>query len=182
MVQLQNNKFIVNWRQGDSDADYPRYESFVRPLFERNWKRFADFLASEGLGSPDVIQCEATYVNHLPQGDGWDSLGDWSNVFRPLSAMCVHEFLPSVETGKFNFNYLLPDRCGRLRIVANFAIRNQDAKPIINLQLSARGKPDSSQEDDIMRWLDLGREWIVRGFTDLTTDAMHQIWGREDRQ
>lgn len=182
LLQLQSNRFIVNWRRGESDAEYPRYEAFVRPLFERNWSRFSEFLSSEGIESPDVIQCEVTYVNHLLQGEGWDSLGDWSNVFRPLSGMQVHEFLPSIETGKFNFNYAMPKQSGRLRVNADSAIRDRDAKPIINFQLSARGKPASSSRADILSWLDLGREWIVRGFTDLTTDAMHRIWQREDRE
>jgi len=30
-----------------------------------------------------------------------------------------------------------------------------------------------------MEWFDLGHEWIVKGFTDFTTEHMHEIWGRK---
>ena len=37
----------------------------------------------------------------------------------------------------------------------------------------------SSKTEDVFNWLDLGRKWIVQGFTDFTTDEMHREWGLE---
>jgi hypothetical protein len=59
------------------------------------------------------------------------------------------------------------------------AIRRTDAKEILQLNLTARGKPESSTLQHLLDWLDLGHEWIVNGFTDFTTKAMHDHWGKQ---
>jgi hypothetical protein len=53
------------------------------------------------------------------------------------------------------------------------AIRKQDAKEIVRLNLTARGKPVSSTPADILDWFDMGHVWIVQGFTDFTTTKIH---------
>ncbi len=179
LIQLQRNRFLHNWRKGDSDVEYPRYEKTILPSFQQHWSRYLEFLDAEGLDSPNVIQCEVTYVNHIPKGDGWTTIADWHQVFRMLGASAAQEFLPAPESGKFNLNYVIADKKGRLRVTANSAVRNSDGRQIIHLQLTARGNPSSSSTNDIVAWLNLGREWIVRGFTNITTESMHKIWERE---
>jgi hypothetical protein len=46
------------------------------------------------------------------------------------------------------------------------------------LTLTARGRPGSDGIPGVLQFLDVGREWIVRGFTSITTATMHKIWGR----
>jgi len=48
------------------------------------------------------------------------------------------------------------------------------------LTLSAKGRPTGSSVEDILAWLDRGREWVVRGFAALTTEAAHDHWGRTE--
>jgi hypothetical protein len=43
----------------------------------------------------------------------------------------------------------------------------------------ARGKPLSPDVDGALRFLNIGHEWIVRGFTELTTPEMHSKWDRK---
>ncbi len=179
IIQVQHNFFLYNWRKSDSDTEYPRYEKTIRPAFMRHWTHFLSFLQSEGLSSPDVVQCQNQYVNHLPLGEGWDTVGDWHRVLRPLAALEKLDFLPTPEIGQLNLSFLMPEKKGRLRVTANLAARKKDGKHIIVLDLLARGKPDSSDTPDIILWMNLGREWIVRGFTDITTDSMHKLWLRE---
>jgi hypothetical protein len=56
------------------------------------------------------------------------------------------------------------------------AIRRKDAKEILRVSITARGRPVSSELHDIEDWFDLGHEWIVRGFADITTGEMHKHW------
>jgi len=50
-------------------------------------------------------------------------------------------------------------------------------KEILQVDLTARGKakPDYSDMDS---WLEIAHEWIVKGFTELTTTAGHKRWER----
>ena len=49
---------------------------------------------------------------------------------------------------------------------------------VLQLDVSATGRPTSSKTPDILEWLDLGREWVVKGFADFTTPEMHMKWRR----
>jgi hypothetical protein len=72
----------------------------------------------------------------------------------------------------------MPNNLGRLYIEFKPAVRHDDGKRVIVLTLTARGAPASPKIVGVLDWFDLGREWIVRGFTDFTADAMHKQWGR----
>ena len=53
-------------------------------------------------------------------------------------------------------------------------------KPVWLMNLSARGIPLGPGVGGAFDFFDLAREWIVRGFADLTTRAMHRSWKRKD--
>src|SRR5581483_6509474 len=181
LLQVQQDRFIHNWRKPGPSADYPHYES-IRPIFEHEWRRFCDFLRRESLGEPEVLQCEVTYVNYLERGRGWSGFGEASNIVRSWVDAPV-QFLPRPEAMVLNVRYLMPENRGRLHVSLQPAFRPGDAKEVFQLTLTARGRPNSSRTQDILAWLDLGREWVVCGFTDFTTEAMHRIWRRkEDRK
>jgi hypothetical protein len=88
------------------------------------------------------------------------------------------EFLPASEGLAFKANFPMQDRTGRLRVALNRAVRAIDGAEVLVFTLTARGKPQSSATEDILAWCDQGREWIVRGFADLTTERMHGLWRR----
>ena len=176
-LQVQNDRFIHNWQKVTGDEIYPRYET-VRSKFEEEWVRFCEFLKEENLGTPVVDQCEVTYVNHIEYGKGWKSYAELNKVIAPWSGTSSGEFLPAPEKVNLNVTYLLPDNLGRLHISLLPVIRARDAKEVLQLNLTARGAPASPENKDIYEWLDLGRKWVVEGFTDFTNGEMHKTWGR----
>jgi uncharacterized protein (TIGR04255 family) len=179
LIQVQSDRFVHNWRKVVGTEPYPHYEDHIRPTFERDWQEFCAFLASERLGPPDVRQCEVTYVNHIDRGKGWETMDDLSKLFPCWAGALSGSFLPPPESALLNVSYLMPEDRGRLRIALVHAFRSSDATETLQLTLTARGKPQSSATPDIIEWLDLGREWVVRGFTDFTSKRMHQIWRRK---
>jgi len=177
LIQIQRDRFIRNWRKREPPHDaYPRYED-LRPRFERDWASFLEFLSREDLGRPEVNQCEVTYINHIELGQGWQSVGDPHEVLTVLQRQ-PGTFLPAPEGVVVNVRYLMPEHRGRLHVASQPAIRRQDGKPVMQLTLTARGRPASTKLEDIVAWFDEGHDWIVNGFVDITTPVMHQIWGR----
>lgn len=179
LLQLQNGHFIHNWRLAGKQDTYPRYDLTIRPQFESEWRRFCEFLASEGISEPKITQCEVTYVNHIARSNGWESSEDLPQVFPCWSGENSGNFLPTPESVVLNSNYVLPNQQGRLHIEAEPAIREADAQEVLQLKLTVRGRPASSSLSDILNWFDLGREWVVRGFTDFTSARMHELWKRK---
>jgi uncharacterized protein (TIGR04255 family) len=179
LIQVQNDRLIHNWRKVPGTEPYPHYEN-IRPALERDWQRFCEFLESQRLGEPDVRQCEVSYVNHIDRGEGWQTFADLPTVFPSWVGVTSEDFLPAPESVLFNVSYLMPEKQGRLRISVVHAFRPSDGTETLQLTVTARGKPVSSAFSDVLAWLDLGRYWVVRGFTDFTSATMHQLWRRRE--
>jgi len=63
---------------------------------------------------------------------------------------------------------------GRLHTVTvQPAKRISDGQPMFLFELTARGLIGEGSD-----FFDIGRKWIVRSFAELTTPAMHEVWGR----
>ncbi len=52
--------------------------------------------------------------------------------------------------------------------------------PLFLVELTVRGIPKDKSVETMWQWFDLAREWIVRGFTDLTGQEMHSRWERQE--
>lgn len=181
LIQLQNDRFLYNWRKILPDEVYPRYRMVISD-FKTNLNIFKTFLEEEGLGSISPIECELTYVNHIPKGEGWESAGDIHDVLSDLGWRSdVERFLPEPRNLGWRASFVLPEDGGRLNVQLEQKIRQFDKKPLFVLKLIARGLGADKTEDAIWNWFDLAHKWIVCGFTDLTnTKIQTEIWQRED--
>jgi len=177
-IQLQQDRFIYNWQRLKDSDEYPRYRA-TRSKFLAEWNKFCAFLEKEKLATPEIDQCEVTYVNHIKYADGWNSYGELSKVISYWSGKSSGLFLQAPEKVNINVRYTMPNNQGRLYVALQPVIRARDAMEVLQLNLTARGAPASSKTEDAFKWLDLGRHWIVEGFTDFTTDDMHNLWGLE---
>jgi uncharacterized protein (TIGR04255 family) len=177
LIQLQRDRFIRNWRKMAAGEVYPRYDR-LRPNFEFDWNRFLAFLRDNDLGNPEINQCEVTYVNHIEIGKAWASFAETPKIVSLLAREVPTEFLPRPEFFEMTTSYPLSDYRGRLRVSVQPVFSQPLNKEVLQLTLTARGKPASSHLGDILEWFDLGHEWIVRGFAELTTPELHKIWRR----
>ena len=182
LVQVQQDRFIHNWRKvGEGDA-YPRYER-IRERFRDEVSKFEEFLHDEGLGDLAVNQCEVTYVNHIERAGGWEHHGQVEKLLRNWAPLPAVAFLPAPEDAVLRWRYRIPGTdgpVGRLYVTAQPSWTTADGSPVWVMNLMARGAPIGTGIDGAFEFFDLGREWVVRGFADLTTDFMQRCWERTD--
>lgn len=180
LLQVQPDWFACNWRKVGPDSEYGRWPS-RREAFERWFEEFKVYLDYEGLGEIQPKQAEVTYINHIEPGSTWQDFQDLYRVLRPLGDPQT-DFLPKPEQTQFQAQYLITDSkdapLGRLHARAHPALRKSDATPIVVLNLTARGAPPGESVADVLAFHDMAREWIVRGFLDLTTEDAWQEWGK----
>lgn len=173
LLQIQNSRFISNWRRKPIDK-YPNFKSFLE-RFNREWTRFNDFLHNEGLETPELKQAEVSYVNHI------DVESDFSNlpsIFPSWNGFKKKGFLPFPEAIGFNAVFVIPENKGRLYITAQPVLRHHDLKSVLQLTLTAKTIIDSNSNKDVIDALKLGHEWVVSGFADFTSEKMHLVWQR----
>lgn len=176
LVQVQRDRFVHNWRKASAEEDYPRYPS-VKSNFEKYWTGFCEFLQSEDLPRPEVDQLELVYVNHIKQGEGWQSLADTQNLFTVFKWRTRSGFLPEPENARWSMKYLLPDELGRLHADAMPIRIQEDGSLVMSLSMTVRGKPAGDTTDaEISDWYDVARKWIVKGFADLADEETDALW------
>lgn len=185
LIQVQQDRFVHNWRKVGTGDEYPRYES-VKRRFEEELGIFRQFLARENLGDLVPNQGEVTYVNHIIPGVGWERHAELGEIITLWRTQHSDAFLSEPEDIGLRVRYIIPaadgNPLGRLIVGINPGFRSDDDKPIYVLILTARGRPSGEGIDGLLRFLDIGREWIVRGFTSLTSPRMHEIWGRRNAE
>ena len=179
LVQLQQDYFIHNWRKVKGDEKYPRFNNICKEFISL-WNDFLKFIQEQKLGNVLLNQWEITYVNHIDKGDIWNSLGDLGNVFNCFTNKFSKKYLPVPEKVVLNSTFAFPEKFGRLYVTLQPAMRKRDNVECLQLRLTAKGRLASNNSKSINQALDLGHEWIVLGFTDLTTNQAHKFWGRED--
>jgi len=179
LLQIQPTRFLANWRRRRPEDQYPRFTT-AHERFLRGWHQFTGFLQEESIGVPRVNQYELSYVNHVLEANTVfpEGIQEQLGCFTWRGAQTL-KFLPSPRVANIRLQFALPDGKGALHVTVNHGTnRAQDPKGVMLLDLTARGagKSDGSDMED---WLKLAHEWIVKGFTDLTTAEAHSRWGRE---
>jgi hypothetical protein len=105
-------------------------------------------------------------------------------VLRNWSALRDSSFLPEAEDGAIRLRFVIRDRgvtpIGRLHVALQPGWKKADNSPILLMNLTARGAPLGEGISGAFDFFDLGHEWIVKGFADLTTAEMHRAWERID--
>lgn len=184
LIQVQKDRFIRNGRKTKGGNEYPRYGP-LSTAFRNELARFQGFVTREGLGELRPTLCEVSYINHIEPCGVWERHGQLGEVFRIWAPRLGDDFLPDAESARLSVQYLMcqdaeDEPLGRLYIVVEPGFRSPDNTPLFVMRVTARGRPIGEDVEGIFRFMDVGREWIVRSFASVTTPAMHRHWERRD--
>jgi uncharacterized protein (TIGR04255 family) len=142
--------------------------------FLSGWGRFSDFVKRQGLQEPKPSRYELTYVNEIEtlgsiRVEQAVKLFDWKVVDA--------SFLPEPQATNIAWSFSLPDAKGVMNVSTN-RVTKPDGRSTVLLTLTCSG-PSDNEKFSLNDWFETAHEWIVRGFTDLTTPEAHRIWNRE---
>ncbi|MGQ0628004.1 MAG: TIGR04255 family protein [Phycisphaerales bacterium] len=181
LVQVQSDRLIHNWRKSGTANEYPRYEK-IRETFGQHLQELAAFVTREGLGEILPNQVEVTYVNHVRSVGAPLGGGQLARVTGIAGSSYTDRTLPAAEDARAAARFVIEREgtpVGRLHVNAHTAIDLENREPIVVVSLTARGRPFTQGLDGVLSFMDLGREWVVRGFADVTTPEMHKVWERK---
>jgi uncharacterized protein (TIGR04255 family) len=180
VIQVQRDRFLYNWRKVKPEDQYPRYHEVMRG-FQHRYDQFLEFLNEHQIGAVKSLQYELTYVNHIPAGTGWNTTADIGKVFPDITWRTEEaRFLPLPEAVNWRTSFTLPNMEGRLHVSLRSGEQAGTHQPVLLLDLTARGIPSTDSQEAMKGWFDQAREWIVRGFSDITgTDVQRHLWVRQ---
>lgn len=117
-------------------------------------------------------------MNFIPQGEGWEDMGQAGDVFLPFNWDTRSQFLPVPKTVRTALVFMLPKRAGQLHVEFH-PVTSENEPPKLRLSLTATGVPaDIEKPGAFTGWFDLARECIVRGFADLVGPITDNLWGK----
>jgi uncharacterized protein (TIGR04255 family) len=182
LVQLQQDRILRNWRQRSPEMEYPRYES-MRAKFEGEVDKLAALFKKEGLGELRPNQCEVTYINTITSAGGENPHEHLVRITPLWTGNLSEPSFPAPETTTIQTKYVLRKNnipYGRVYVTFTPAYRATDYSPVVQLEVTTRGRPDEENVAAAFVLLDQERDVVVRTFAAVTTPMMHKEWGRTD--
>jgi uncharacterized protein (TIGR04255 family) len=180
LIQVQKDRFIHNWRKVASGGEYPRFERMLEN-FELGFRKFADIIAANQLGTLEPNQCEVSYFNQIPIPEDGSAIELMGNLFAHSPAKETLDELGTPEDFRTLVRYVMRRKDGsprgRLLVSCEPAWR-ADGVPIVQMTLTARGVPDVATIEGVSEFLQSGRIQMVKAFAKLTSARMHEKWGR----
>jgi uncharacterized protein (TIGR04255 family) len=172
VLQIQNDRLLHNWRRRPG-AEYPRFE-LLFDVFYEHFERFQRVVQELGLGPVVPKQIEVTYIN-------WITDVQVSDFFVPADVpLTTAEEVsnrPSQQQWSALYRVKIPGGTeGTLTTTCSPAIR-----PIPNneqgYQFLLTFKAPTMLVEGVEELMAVGRNVVVRTFTDLTTEQCHRQWG-----
>ncbi len=189
VIQIQNTRFIFNWRRRQSP--YPRFDR-LRELFFKHYADFCTLLEDEGLQRPNAQQIELSYIN-------WITDLPVEDFFAPArsTSIAIDGGGIKPEDQSWSARYLLgndPSLVKRLYVQCQSAFRVADPTSPVSQQdpppqgVGQQGyqfgftfkaaRTSGLDKAEIASLLDEARVTVVPAFTGLTTAHAHEVWGR----
>lgn len=173
LIQVQQNRFLHNWRQITDSDEYPRFDSAFEK-FVGSWQRFNEFLSAKKLPKPVPEIWELTYINHITDSgaifprDVWEYLAFYEKSPEATTAM-------QASAMAIKFAWPLPQDRGSLMLDVQHGHRVSDQRQLLVLDLTARG-PAGSSDATMDTWFETAHQAIVNTFEKLTTRRAHDLW------
>jgi uncharacterized protein (TIGR04255 family) len=178
LVQFQGDRIVFNWRKSDKNTPYPSYRNVIKK-FKSVVNKFNQFLLKNNLGSFNINALELTYVNHINRAHGYTTLENAKNIFRDFSYdACPDRFLSKLNELNVSSMFNLPNDDGELMVIIQHAIDRENGTDLLKADIIARKFFSDCNLAKTWEWFNLAHQWIVCGFTDITTEKAHEIWGR----
>lgn len=177
VIQIQTNAFFANWQKTGEETAYRPFSERRQEFFEQlgDLERFAQ---EEGLGGIEPTSWVVTYISDI-EYEGIQSVGaTLGKTFTCWTNQTSDNWLPAPDRVVLDMAFPISDNAGRLRVTSTPVVRLRDKREMLRLDLTARGQVKARELASAMEGIDLGHEWVVRGFASLTRPEMHKVWER----
>lgn len=167
LLQIQQDRLILNWRRLTPEMVYPRYDA-MRHEFSLRWNQLLTAILSYGMSAPIPAIAEYTYVNSI------QATGDTDLTKALETIVSAPGTMPGHDGGVFyRTQRRLRGESGNSGIVVVTAQREPD---VAHWNLTITTKVQASSIDPLT-WLDIAHAASRDTFVSVTTGAAQSQWG-----
>jgi uncharacterized protein (TIGR04255 family) len=173
LVQVQQDRVLLNWRKIKEDDPYPRYRT-LRGDFAEVWQEFSNHVNEHdyyGVLQPNVA--EVSFFNRVPMSAA-------TEIPSYVRALNPGWSLDGQLSTAYQLEREITDRSvvGHQNIALNFRPENGH----MQLEISTRIEIDTAtgEASEVLNPLDIAHQIGVLTFDSVTTENAHLVWGRRD--
>lgn len=173
LLQIQQDRLHFNWRQTEASTSYVRFPT-IQAEFLGAWKEFEQYVL-EATGQPlQPMSGELSYVNFITVEGATSSVDVLDESLRDFRSERPPRFLPRPVGFNLVNTYQIPGTSDSFKVSVVSARKKAGGAPGVRLELTVSGNCSSDASFD--EWSTRAHDFLVQGFKDLTTPAMHRQW------
>jgi len=175
VIQIQQDRLIVNWREGEPRGRYPRYNS-VRDNLESRLSDLSNFVTQENLGKLEISHGEVSYINAIDAPE--EDFGALDKILVGWPKFADHH-LGNPKAARVSLDFSVPDvgEMTSLRVSLGPGGRSSGEISMF-MTMTVEGRTDGASSDAALAFIDAAHDHLVRSFAEITTAAQHESWGR----
>lgn len=155
---------------------YPHYAD-RRRRFKSILTTFMSFLASDEIGTLDIVGVETGYVNIFTLGNEIDDISQIGTLFPGINFAPNDQYISDMSAINANFSFKLSNDNGKMHISLQNAIAPLDGTSVLKLDIYGRWLSPQISIDEAFAWLDTAHDATVRTFSAITSEEIqNKIW------
>lgn len=167
LIQLQQDRFHVNWRKTSANPEYVRFPAVLEKHHEL-WAKF-DAFVTQVTGAPlQPVMNEMVYTNHIGE-EGADLFGLSQGALRDCVWSGGTRFLPQPKAIAHSYSFDIPNGIGELTAAITSGKRTADGAAVLKVDMQVRGRVSDEANQDFDTWAVAARNFLVASFKDMTT-------------
>ncbi len=189
LIQIQQNRFVRNWRNYDDasgNLPYPNYEPELKARFDEDFTKFCEKLGALNLQSPVINQCDFGYINWIRRENVWESHNELHKVLRHYQDTSAN-LDGKLETTSVQMTKKIIQQTGEFFGRLYFAItpitvRSLDQKgtePAFQASINVRGNPHATNQS-YLEFFDIAHTNAISVFENSFSCELQQAWGRKE--
>lgn len=174
LLQLQSDRFIMNWAReaNGGDEDYVEYTK-IREQFSNLFGELVQFCREHQITEPIIDLCEVTYVNQIQTLEGMTALESFPKIINTVVPQEGASWMQGPVA--LTYNRVFDVVGDRGRVYFESGAPSLETKEGIALKITARANVDADHS-----WIDrmdAAHLWVVKGFEAVTSQQVREkIW------
>ena len=177
VIQIQDDRFMFNWREtGESDS-YPGFD-VLYPMFKTFFAQFVKFLEVENFRPKILTGFELQYINHIYQGV-WDEWDDAGKVFPAFNWAGNPKKMPPAKGFRHFVQCDRPNGLGELAVTIDSRTHKQSSEPLINFEIKVTAHQRELELDSLDDIFLPAHDELVDTLSSMTSHAVQKTWEKE---
>lgn len=176
IIQLQDNRFLFNWRAMGEEHSYPGYDDLY-PQFRRYLEQFCEYVDSENVPIESFTGFDLHYINHIYLNKTVRNWEDAGNVLTPFNK-------PGVDRNSFPLKSLslstvsdIPGSDNRLTVAIESKTHNITKKELLNYEMRVSGNRENMSLESMDSEFSTAHDQMLEAFLNLSTSKVRREWG-----